>query len=46
MLIARRAQANAAAGLTALRFTHRQVVGEQESVARTLAAVARRLGFG
>ncbi|CAN5442072.1 DUF559 domain-containing protein [soil metagenome] len=39
----RRDQAHAAAGLTTLRFTHRQVVAEPGSVRRTLAAVARRL---
>lgn len=39
----RRDQAHAAAGLTTLRFTHRQVASEPTAVARTLAAVARRL---
>jgi len=39
----RRDQAHAAAGLTSLRFTHRQVVGEPAAVIRTLAAVATRL---
>jgi len=39
----RRDQAHAAAGLTALRFTHAQVSFEPDHVRTTLAAVARRL---
>ena len=35
----RRDQAHVAAGLTALRFTHEQVVRESEYVEETLAAV-------
>ncbi len=38
-----RDQAHAAAGLTALRFTHAQVRFESDRVVSTLAAVARRL---
>ena len=38
----RRDQAHAAAGLTALRFTHEQVVREMEQVEATLVAVVRR----
>jgi very-short-patch-repair endonuclease len=38
-----RDQAHAAAGLTALRFTHAQVHNEPRRVKGTLAAVARRL---
>lgn len=39
----RRDQAHAVAGLTPLRFTHRQVVGDPEGVARILAEVADAL---
>ncbi len=39
----RRDQAHAAAGLTALRFTHAEVAGEPGNVIGTLAAVAQRL---
>jgi very-short-patch-repair endonuclease len=39
----RRDQAHAAAGLTALRFTHSQVAFEPEHVVATLVAVAERL---
>ncbi len=38
-----RDQAHAAAGLTSLRFTHRQVTREASTVERNLAAVAARL---
>jgi len=38
-----RDQAHTTAGLTSLRFTHRQVVDEPAAVIRTLAAVATRL---
>jgi very-short-patch-repair endonuclease len=38
----RRDQAHAAAGLTALRFTHEQVVRETDHVEATLVAVVRR----
>jgi very-short-patch-repair endonuclease len=38
----RRDQAHAAAGLTALRFTHGQIAWEPEQVAATLIAVVRR----
>jgi very-short-patch-repair endonuclease len=40
-----RDQAHCAAGLTPLRFTHAQVRFEAPHVARTLAAVSRRLGL-
>jgi very-short-patch-repair endonuclease len=39
----RRDQAHAAAGLTTLRFTHRQVVHEAPSVKRTISTVALKL---
>lgn len=42
----RRDQAHAAAGLTTLRFTHRQVRFEGSEVRETLHAVARRLAEG
>jgi very-short-patch-repair endonuclease len=38
-----RDQAHSASGLTPLRFTHRQVVFQQQSVRETLAAVVERL---
>ena len=38
-----RDQAHAAAGLTAIRFTHEQVCYESRHVRATLEAVARRL---
>lgn len=42
----RRDQVLTAAGLTVLRFTHRQVAHEPREVERILATVARRLGSG
>jgi very-short-patch-repair endonuclease len=42
----RRDQAHAAAGLTALRFTHEQVARDPEDVEATLVAVAKRAPTG